>query len=365
MEPKVNCLDFNDMQDCFICGLSNGLRVYTTDPLVEKINLDSRIIGSVKIATILRRSNLLAVVPYDDTIVYHNDPRTNLRSRIGTKYLSDTLLIWDDLKKKFVLEINMDSPILAVKMSVKRLIVVTSRQITMFTFPGKPEKIFAAETRYNPKGLCDISVEPTMEYLVFPAFKLGAVQIMDLQEISPICSTSPLTVNAHQNEITCLAINRSGNILATASTRGTLIRLFDVQKRDLIAQLRRGSDPATFYCIKFSPDSSYLCASSDKGTIHIFCVEDLSLNKRSALQNIPVLGGSYVDSQWALAKCPGIAESPCICGFSSNQSVVAIYEDGSFCKFVFTKNGTCRREAFERFLFVTDDQHFWDSYKWY
>uniref|UniRef100_A0A915K012 Uncharacterized protein n=1 Tax=Romanomermis culicivorax TaxID=13658 RepID=A0A915K012_ROMCU len=117
--------------------------------------------------------------------------------------------------------------------------------------------------------------------------------------------------------------------------------------------------------IKFSPDSSYLCASSDKGTIHIFCVEDLSLNKRSALQNIPVLGGSYVDSQWALAKCPGIAESPCICGFSNNQSVVAIYEEGSFCKYVFTKNGTCRREAFERFLSVTDDQDFWNSYKLY
>uniref|UniRef100_A0A915K1L6 Uncharacterized protein n=1 Tax=Romanomermis culicivorax TaxID=13658 RepID=A0A915K1L6_ROMCU len=270
MEPKINCLDFNDMQDCFVCGLSSGLRVYTTDPLVEKINLNSKIVGSVKIATILRRSNLLAVVTDNDTIVYHNDPRTNLPSKVGVKYLSDTLLIWDDLKKKFVLEINMDSPISAgqawgatmrlegVSLShilqtyipTFRLIVVTSRQITIFSFPGKLEKIFSVETRYNPKGLCDISVEPTMEYLVFPAFKLGAVQITDLQEISPICSTSPLTINAHQNEITCLAINRSGNVLATASTRtcpGTLIRLFDAQKRDLIAQLRRGSDPATFY----------------------------------------------------------------------------------------------------------------------
>ena len=36
-----------------------------------------------------------------------------------------------------------------------------------------------------------------------------------------------------------------------------------------------------FDSINFSNDSAYLCASSDKGTVHIFALRDTSLNRRS------------------------------------------------------------------------------------
>lgn len=35
------------------------------------------------------------------------------------------------------------------------------------------------------------------------------------------------------------------------------------------------------FSISFSPDASFLCASSDKGTVHIFAVKDTTLNRRS------------------------------------------------------------------------------------
>lgn len=34
--------------------------------------------------------------------------------------------------------------------------------------------------------------------------------------------------------------------------------------------------------INFSHDSSFLCASSDKGTVHVFALKDTKLNRRSA-----------------------------------------------------------------------------------
>ena len=37
----------------------------------------------------------------------------------------------------------------------------------------------------------------------------------------------------------------------------------------------------TFFSISFSLDSMFLCVSSDKGTVHIFAVDDQSLNKKS------------------------------------------------------------------------------------
>ncbi len=94
-------------------------------------------------------------------------------------------------------------------------------------------------------------------------------------------SSSPATINAHQGDLACIAINQTGSLVATASDKGTLIRVWDTVKKTLLNELRRGSDPATLYCINFSLDSDFLCCSSDKGTIHIFALKDSHLNRRS------------------------------------------------------------------------------------
>jgi WD repeat-containing protein 45 len=60
--------------------------------------------------------------------------------------------------------------------------------------------------------------------------------------------------------------------LATASDKGTLIRLFSTEDATAIQEVRRGSDKAEIYSISFDRHSKYLACSSDKGTIHIFAV---------------------------------------------------------------------------------------------
>lgn len=64
-------------------------------------------------------------------------------------------------------------------------------------------------------------------------------------------SSAPVTVNAHQSEIACLAINQQGTLVASASMKGTLIRVWDTSKRTLSVELRRGTDPATLYWYSF------------------------------------------------------------------------------------------------------------------
>lgn len=41
-----------------------------------------------------------------------------------------------------------------------------------------------------------------------------------------------------------------------------------------------------YFSITFSRDSEFLCASSDKGTVHIFALKDTQLNRRSTYVNI-------------------------------------------------------------------------------
>ncbi len=40
-------------------------------------------------------------------------------------------------------------------------------------------------------------------------------------------------------------------MIASASVKGTLIRIWDSIRRNMLVELRRGSDTATVYCINF------------------------------------------------------------------------------------------------------------------
>ncbi|XP_057352026.1 WD repeat domain phosphoinositide-interacting protein 4 isoform X5 [Manis pentadactyla] len=282
------------------------------------------------------------------------------------------VLIWDDAregkdsKDKLVLEFTFTKPVLAVRMRHDKIVIVLRNRIYVYSFPDNPQKLFEFDTRENPKGLCDLCPSLEKQLLVFPGHKCGSLQLVDLVSTKPGTSSAPFTINAHQSDVACVSLNQPGTVVASASQKGTLIRLFDTQSKEKLVELRRGTDPAILYCINFSHDSSFLCASSDKGTVHIFALKDTRLNRRSALARVGKVGpmiGQYVDSQWSLASFTVPAESACICAFGRNtsknvNSVIAICVDGTFHKYVFTPDGNCNREAFDVYLDICDDDDF-------
>ncbi|XP_021165816.2 WD repeat domain phosphoinositide-interacting protein 4 isoform X1 [Fundulus heteroclitus] len=378
----VNSLQFNQDQSCFCCAMETGVKIYNVEPLMEKGHLDHEQVGSVALCSMLHRSNLLALVG----------------GGVNPKFSEISVLIWDDAqesrdpKDKLVLEFTFTKPVLAVRMRHDKIIIVLKNKIFVYSFPDNPVKLFEFDTRDNPKGdhsslplythssywvifynsdlllagICDLCPSLEKQLLVFPGHKCGSLQLVDLSNTKPGTSSAPFTINAHQSEIACVALNQPGSVAASASRKGTLIRLFDTTTRDKLVELRRGTDPATLYCINFSHDSSFLCASSDKGTVHIFALKDTKLNRRSALARVGKVGpviGQYVDSQWSLASFTVPAECACICAFGKNtsknvNSVIAICVDGTFHKYVFTPDGNCNREAFDVYLDICDDDDF-------
>lgn len=60
-------------------------------------------------------------------------------------------------------------------------------------------------------------------------------------------SNAPVWIAAHKSELGCIAINQHGTRLATASQKGTLIRVWDTTSKNQLVELRRGSDIATVY----------------------------------------------------------------------------------------------------------------------
>ncbi len=61
--------------------------------------------------------------------------------------------------------------------------------------------------------------------------------------------------------------------MATASDKGTLVRLFSTDDGSPLQEVRRGSDKAEIYSIAFDKLSRFFAVSSDKGTIHVFAMQ--------------------------------------------------------------------------------------------
>ncbi|KHN81308.1 WD repeat domain phosphoinositide-interacting protein 4 [Toxocara canis] len=231
MPCTVKCINFNYEQNCFAVATEAGLRVFNCDPLVELRNLSISQVGSVAICALLHRTNLIAIVS----------------GGFHPKFAENAVMIWDDAKKKFVLEFTVSGPVLNVLLTYTRLVVVQARRVHVFEFPTNCKLIRSEETAYNPHGFAALSADTKSEFLVFPGHKVGSVQLINLQSLTVASSLSPTTINAHQSEVVRLALNNQATLLATGSAKGTVIRVFDTRTRNLLSEFRRGADPANLH----------------------------------------------------------------------------------------------------------------------
>jgi WD40 repeat protein len=83
-------------------------------------------------------------------------------------------------------------------------------------------------------------------------------------------------IAAHESLIAFLALNNEGTLLATASDKGTLIRIYSTETGNFLSELRRGTEKAEIYSICFNSTSKFLACSSDRGTIHIFSLSTVN-----------------------------------------------------------------------------------------
>jgi autophagy-related protein 18 len=83
-------------------------------------------------------------------------------------------------------------------------------------------------------------------------------------------NTALNVIQAHKSPIAALTLNSTGTMLATASDKGTVVRVFSVPDAQKLWQFRRGSQSARIFSINFNLASSLLAVSSDSSTIHIY-----------------------------------------------------------------------------------------------
>ncbi|KAG5182179.1 WD40-repeat-containing domain protein [Tribonema minus] len=354
-ENEILFVGFNQDSGCFACGTDNGFRIYNVDPFRETFR---RVFSAgVGIVEMLFRCNLLALVGGG------RNPR----------YPPNKVMIWDDHQNRCIGELSFRSEVKAVKLRRDRVVVALAHKIYVYRFSDL-KLLDQINTIKNESGLLALCPDSSNMVLACPGISRGHVNV-ELYD-----TRKSTLVPAHESDLAQLALNSDGSLVATASDKGTLIRVFDTSSGALVQELRRGMDRADITSICFNQTSSYLACCSDRGTVHIFDLKGgqgttsagsgagvrqrsdssgsggggPSKNTRSGLSFLggilPMAVPKYFSSEWSYAQVRGV-ESRSICAFGAEpNTIVVVSADGSFLLARFDEPGECERVSYAKFI---------------
>lgn len=179
-----------------------------------------------------------------------------------------------------ICELLFPSSILAVKMNRKTLVIVLEAEIYIYDISNM-RLLHVIETTPNPEAVVALSPAADNSYLAYPSPvpspssaltppAPGAGAAGDVLLFSTRSLTVANVIQAHKSPISALALNQAGSLLASASDRGTVIRVWSVPGAEKLHQFRRGTREARIYSLAFNAVSSLLAVSSAHDTVHIF-----------------------------------------------------------------------------------------------
>ncbi|MBA0802540.1 hypothetical protein Gohar_012823, partial [Gossypium harknessii] len=196
--------------------------------------------------------------------------RCNILALVGggpdPQYPPNKVMIWDDHQSRCIGELSFRSEVRSVRLRRDRIVVVLEQKIFVYNFADL-KLLHQIETIANAKGLCAVSQGVGSLVLVCPGLQKGQVRV------EHYASKRTKFIMAHDSRIVCFALSQEGQLLATASSKGTLVRIFNTVDGSLLQEVRRGADRAEIYSLAFSSNAQWLAVSSDKGTVHVFSLK--------------------------------------------------------------------------------------------
>ncbi|CAL0319603.1 unnamed protein product [Lupinus luteus] len=372
-ETDLFSISWNQDYSCFAAGTSHGFHIYTCEPFKETFRRELKN-GGFKFVEMLFCCNILALVG----------------AAANSNYPPNKVLIWDDHQSRFIGEFTFRSEVHGVKLRRDRIVIVLKHKIYVHNFKDL-KLLHQIETLANPRGLCCLSHHPNTFALACPGLQKGQVRVehfgLDVTKF----------INAHDSEIACFTLTMDGLLLATASVKGTLIRIFNTMDGSRLQEVRRGIHSAEINSIALSPKVQWLAASSDKGTVHIFSLKvrvsgedsithpnspqgpapfhqnsstsvdpfvspNTGANPISLLYCMRGILPKYFSSESSFAQFHLPGNTQFIVAFGSLNSVMIVGMDGSFyrCSFDPVHGGEMVQQEYVRFVNLKKSQ---DKYK--
>jgi autophagy-related protein 18 len=284
---EVLAVSFNQDQSCLAVATTRGVKIFSLDAGLECV-FEHRM-GACRIAEMLFRSSLLVVVGAGET--HDMSPRR--------------LKVFNTSTRAVIADLPFPDTIAAVRLDRQKLVVVEARRATIFDLATLATQRTIATAR-NERGVVAMTADETGEtsLVALPAeqvaaflrtgtkankantrgdgprdgatdsrlaSRLGVVVVHDCLNHHAVCE-----IRAHRAPLAAMAFSSDGRFLATASERGTVVRVHVLPAADerLTKTFRRGVQGAVVRQIAFGPKTPNggiaLAASSEKGTVHVF-----------------------------------------------------------------------------------------------
>lgn len=289
---EVNYVTFNQDALCVAMGMTQGYQVYTCLPQFASV-LTSPLRELVGLVEMLYNTSLVAEVAVGE------EPGQSPRK----------LKIINTKRQLTICDLLFPTLILKVSLTRDRMVVLLEDQIYIYDITTM-KLLHTIETLPNPSGIASVSADDGEggSYLAYPLppktithdlilalgvgtngghnsvqnniqlvsntpNRVGDVIMFNLSTLQPL-----LVIEAHKAALAALALSSDGRFLATASDKGTIIRVFDVVLGLKLFQFRRGTYLTRIYNLRFSQDNHYVLATLRSGTVHIFrCGDDEAL----------------------------------------------------------------------------------------
>jgi autophagy-related protein 18 len=90
-------------------------------------------------------------------------------------------------------------------------------------------------------------------------------------------------------------LNSEGTLLASASIKGTVIRIFGTEEGEPLQELRRGSGKAFITSIVFHPSLNLIACTSNRTSIHLFEIKKSMDNSVGEGKTSPTGDGAIME----------------------------------------------------------------------
>ena len=307
-EEMINAISFNHDASCVVVSTGTGFRIVRVDSGEVVHRFDT--IGPMRACELLRNTRLVACVGNGggmDTGAPDLSPRR-------LKILN---VDWQTL----IADLAFRTTIRNVKMNRHVLVVCEDEETTVFEMKGLT-KVMNVPQRKNVKGVAAINSDAVNacdwsgtkksndeeeikegetttttnnnnnnsynSYLaVVSHLSETTIVIYDLHNVHVATEIR----NAHEGPVAMLAFSQKGNILASCSVKGTVVRTWDVPSGEPRNIFRRGSTTAEITSLQFAYSIQNKCTfqpelltvASDSGTAHVFqCFDNTNTSSRTS-----------------------------------------------------------------------------------
>jgi len=305
-DNKPNIISFNQDYSLVSMGTNRGYKIIQLAPIIYH---EKNLSGSISRCEISYKSNYLALIGGGKI----------------PKYSNKKVVIYNDANDSVECEYKFTTPVLNVKLKKNIIFIVLEKKIYVFNIETS-QNIDSFDTIKNKNGMIAVNGCPEKTVMVHP------IELVDEPNkgyvgIKNYKTNKYFPLLVHDEPIFNMEIDYYGALLSTVDDKGTIIRIHNISNKNLIYECKRGKDKVNINYMCFDLEYNYFGIASDKGTIHIWKLDDIiGKIKKNEETKYVVKKIDNIKSEFSFARIK-MNKPNCIFCFKSKNRIVIISPD--------------------------------------